>query len=74
MNRTIKDAAVKRYLSETHDELQTHLRDFVDDTTSPEGSSPSKGLIPFEFICKAWTSPARQFTISPLQKMPGPNN
>ena len=30
MNRTIKDATVKRYFYETHDQLRTHLRDFVD--------------------------------------------
>ena len=29
MNRTIKDATVKRYFYETHDQLRTHLRDFV---------------------------------------------
>jgi hypothetical protein len=30
MNRTIKDATVKRYFYQTHDELRVHLRDFVD--------------------------------------------
>ena len=30
MNRTIKDATVKRYYYETHDQLRTHLRDCVD--------------------------------------------
>jgi hypothetical protein len=30
MNRTIKDATVKRYFYETHDQLRDHLRDFVD--------------------------------------------
>ena len=30
MNRTIKDATVKRYFYETHDQLRAHLRDFVD--------------------------------------------
>jgi hypothetical protein len=30
MNRTIKDATVKRYFYKTHDRLRTHLRDFVD--------------------------------------------
>ena len=29
MNRTIKDATVKRYFYESHDQLRTHLRDFV---------------------------------------------
>jgi hypothetical protein len=30
MNGAIKDATVKRYFYETHDQLRTHLRDFVD--------------------------------------------
>ncbi len=30
MNRTIKDATVKRSFYETHDQLRAHLRDFVD--------------------------------------------
>jgi transposase InsO family protein len=30
MNRTIKDATVKRYFYETHNQLRVHLRDFVD--------------------------------------------
>src|SRR6202522_4055140 len=30
MNRTIKEATVKRYFYETHDQLRAHLRDFVD--------------------------------------------
>ena len=30
MNRTIKDATVKRYFYETHDQLRAHLCDFVD--------------------------------------------
>ena len=37
MNRTIKDATVKRYFYETHDQLRTHLRDIVDPTTSAGG-------------------------------------
>ena len=41
MNRTIKDATVKRYFYETHDQLRAHLRDFVDAYTSPEASKPS---------------------------------
>jgi hypothetical protein len=30
MKRTIKDATVKRYFYESHDDLRNHLRDFVD--------------------------------------------
>ena len=30
MNRANKDATVKRYFCQTHDQLRTHLREFVD--------------------------------------------
>ena len=33
-----------------------------------------KGLIPFEFISKCWTSdPQQKFELNPLQQMPGLN-
>ena len=37
MNRTIKEATVKRYHYETPDQLRQHLTDFVPPTTSPVG-------------------------------------
>jgi transposase InsO family protein len=73
MNRTIKDATVKRYFYQTHDELRVHLRDFVDAYNFARRLKTLKGLTPYEFICKAWTSQPQRFTISPLQKMPGLN-
>ena len=38
MNRTIKDATVKRDFYETLNQLRTHLRDFVDAYNLPDGS------------------------------------
>jgi hypothetical protein len=73
MNRTIKDATVKRYFYETHDELRAHLRNFVDAYNFARRLKTLKGLTPYEFICKAWTSQPQRFTISPLQKIPGLN-
>jgi Integrase core domain len=70
MNRTIKDATVKRYFYETHDELRAHLRDFVDAYNFARRLKTLRGLTPYEFICKAWTSQPQRFIISPLQKMP----
>ena len=42
MNRTIKDATVKRYFYETHDQLRAHLQTSSTPTTSPGGSKPSE--------------------------------
>jgi hypothetical protein len=74
MNRTIKDATVKRYFYQTHNELRAHLRDFVDAYSFARRLKTLRGLTPYEFVCKAWTSQPERFTISPLQKMPGLNN
>ena len=73
MNGAIKDVTVKPYFYETHDELRTHLRDFVDAYNFARRLKTLKGLTPYEFICKAWTSQPQDFTISPLQQMPGLN-
>ena len=73
MNRTLKDATVKGYFYETHDQLRAHLRDFVDAYNFARRLKTLRGLTPYEFICKAWTSQLQRFTISPLQKMPGLN-
>jgi len=74
MNRTIKDATVKRYFYETHDELRTHLRDFVDAYNFARRLKTLRGLTPYEFICKAWTSQPHRFKINPLQQTPGLNS
>ena len=73
MNRTIKGATVKRYLYETHDQLRTHLRDFVSAYNFARRLKSLRGLTPYEFICKAWTSQPQRFTTSPLKQMPGLN-
>jgi transposase InsO family protein len=73
MNRTIKDATVKRYFYETHDQLRTHLRDFVDAYNFGRRPKTLNGLTPFEFVCKRWTTDPERFRLNPLQQMPGPN-
>ena len=40
MNRTLKEATVKRYHYESHDQLRTHLQLFLDAYTTPAGSRP----------------------------------
>jgi hypothetical protein len=77
MNRTIKDATVKRYFYryfyETHDQLRTHLRDFVDAYNFARRLKTLRGLTPYDFICAAWPSNPQRFKSSPLHKMPGLN-
>ena len=73
MNRTIKDATVKRFYYESHDQLRRHLADFVAAYNFGRRLKTLKGLTPYEFICKTWTSQPERFTLNPLQQMPGLN-
>ena len=74
MNRTIKDATVKRYHYGSHDELRRHLQLFVDAYNYGRRLKTLKGLTPYEFICKAWTNEPQRFTLNPLHQMPGLNS
>ena len=74
MNRTIKDATVKRYFYETHDQLRLHLADFVTAYNFARRLKTLKGLTPYEFICKCWTKEPDRFSLDPLHQMPGLNS
>ncbi len=73
MNRTIKDATVKRFHYATHDQLRTHLADFVAAYNFARRLKTLRGLTPYEAICKAWTEEPQRFTLNPLHQMPGLN-
>ena len=74
MNRTIKDATVKRYHYESHDQLARHLADFVAAYNFARRLKTLSGLTPYEFVCKRWTIEPQRFRLNPLQQMPGLNN
>ena len=73
MNRTIKDATVKRYHYDGHEQLRRHLDDFVNAYNFGRRLKTLKGLTPYEFICKCWTSEPKRFRLDPLHQMPGLN-
>jgi len=73
MNRTIKEATVKRYHYESHDQLRQHLSDFVTAYNFGRRLKTLKGLTPYEFICKRWTLEPERFKLDPLHQMPGLN-
>ena len=56
MNRTIKDATVKRFHYASHDQLRGHLNDFLNAYNFARLLKTLKGLTPYEFICKTWTT------------------
>jgi transposase InsO family protein len=74
MNRTIKDATIKRFYYESHVQLRQHLADFVAAYNFARRLKTLKGLTPYEFICKASASQPEPFTVNPLQQMPGRNS
>jgi transposase InsO family protein len=73
MNRTIKEATVHRYHYDNHEQLRRHLDDFVSAYNFGRRLKTLKGLTPYEFICKTWTSQPERFNLDLLQQMPGLN-
>jgi transposase InsO family protein len=73
MNRTIKEATVKRFHYETHEQLRSHLTDFVNAYNFARRLKTLKGLTPYEAICKAWTKEPERFKLAPIHQMPGLN-
>ncbi len=73
MNRTIKEATVKRFHYDSHDQLRQHLADFVAAYNFARRLKSLRGLTPYEAICKAWTDDPSRFTNDPHHQIPGPN-
>ena len=73
MNRTIKEATVKRFHYESHDQLRTHLADFMAAYNFARRLKTLSGLTPYEYIAKIWTSDPDRFIVDPIHQMPGLN-
>ena len=73
MNRTIKEATVKRYHYDSHDQLRSHLANFLDAYNFARRLKTLSGLTPCEYICKIWTSEPDRFILNPIHQMPGLN-
>jgi len=73
-NRTLKEATVKRYPYDTHEQLNTHLSDFVDAYNYARRLKTLNGLKPFECICKIWISEPERVTVNPTHHKLGPYN
>ena len=73
MNRTIKDATVRSYHYESHEQLRTHLGPVAAYNFAKRLKSLA-GLTPFEAICKAWTKEPHRFRLSPDHLTSGLNS
>ena len=63
MNRTIKEAPVKRYHYDRHEQLKNHLSDFINAYNYARLLKTLKGLTPDQFIVKAWKKNPNDFNL-----------
>ena len=71
MNRTLKEATVRRYYYESHDQLRQHLADFLAAYNFARRLKTLRGLTPHEFICKRWTENRTLFHADPTHLTTG---
>lgn len=74
MNRTLKEATVRRYYYDSHQQLRAHLAAFVDAYNFAKRLKTLNGLTPYEHICKCWTEQPNRFNVDPTHLSPGPNS
>lgn len=72
MNRTVKEATVKRFHYESRDHLRTHVADFMAAYNFARLNTLN-GFTPHEYIVKIWASEADRFIVDPIRQMPGRN-
>jgi hypothetical protein len=73
MNRTIKEATVKRFRYDSHDQLRGHLADFMAAYNFARRLKTLSGLTPYEYTCKLWISEPDRFIVNLIHQMPGLN-
>ena len=74
MDRTIREATVKRFHHDSHDQLRTHLSDVVAAYSFARRLKTLNGRTPYGYICKIWTSERGRLILNPIHQMPGLNN
>jgi len=65
MNRTLKEATVKRYYYQSHRQLEEHLDAFISAYNFAKRLKTLKGLTPYEFIVKTWAEKPELFHNDP---------
>jgi transposase InsO family protein len=73
MNRSLKEATVKRYHYDTHRQLEQHLAAFLDAYNFAKRLKTLRGLTPYEAICKAWADKPASFRYDPTHFTSGLN-
>lgn len=73
MNRTLKEATVRRYHYSTSQQLQDHLASFLDAYNFAKRLKTLNGLTPYQAIIKAWHDHPDRFTRDPTHLKSGLN-
>jgi transposase InsO family protein len=73
MNRTLKEATVKRDDYENHQQLQEHLYNFLNAYNFAKRLKTLQGLTPDEYIIKCWQKEPERFTVNPCHHTLGLN-
>lgn len=73
LNRTLKEATVKRYYYDSHDPLRAPLHTFVMAYNFVRYLKTLKGLTPYQYICKIWINEPERFNLDPFQHIVGLN-
>ena len=73
MNRTVKEATVRRYFHDSHDRPRENLDLFPQAYNFARRLKSLKGLTPYEHICKVWPEQPKRFKLDPIHHMPGLN-
>ena len=73
MNRTLKEATVQRYYYGTHAQLKAHVHAFLMAYNFAKRLKTLRGLTPYEYICKVWTTQPKRFSVNPLHHTVGLN-
>jgi len=74
MNRTIKEATVKRYYYNSQEQLKAHMHSFLMAYNFARRLKTLQGLTPYEYICKIWTKEPKRFNVDPFQHTVGLNS
>ncbi len=67
MNRTVKEATIKRFHYETTEQLNQHLQTFLAAYNHAKRLKRLKGLTPYEYICAEWRKSPATFIRDPTQ-------
>lgn len=71
MNRTLKEATVRRYHYDTHRDLREHLEAFLNAYNFAKRLKTLKGLTPYEHICNVWADQPSRFRYDPFHLTSG---